>query len=83
METNNRDRKCVCEERIEDAKKGMIVHAVVYVCVSALLAAINLLLVTDVIWFVYPLIGMGIGVTMHYLFGVALFTKHGRNGAPL
>jgi hypothetical protein len=83
METKNKDKKCMREERIEDAKKGMIVHAVVYVCICALLAAINLLLVPDVIWFVYPLIGMGIGLAMHYIFGIVLFTKHARNGTPL
>jgi hypothetical protein len=31
-----------------------------------------------VIWFVYPVIGMGIGVTMHYLFGIVLFTRRAR-----
>jgi hypothetical protein len=82
METNNKEQKQVSEERIEDAKKGMIAHAIVYLCVSVLLATINLLAVPDVIWFVYPLIGMGIGVTMHYIFGIVLFSKKARNGTP-
>jgi hypothetical protein len=76
----NMEKELVSEERIEDAKKGMLAHAIVYVCVSALLTAINLLLVKDVVWFVYPVIGMGIGVTMHYLFGIVLFSRKAREG---
>jgi hypothetical protein len=80
---DNMEKELVCEERIEDAKKGMIAHAIVYVCVSALLATINLIFVRDVIWFIYPVIGMGIGVTMHYLFGIVLFTRKAREDISL
>lgn len=75
---DNLEKELVCEERIEDAKKGMIAHATVYVCVSALLATINLLFTKDMVWFIYPVIGMGIGVTMHYLFGILLFSRKAR-----
>jgi hypothetical protein len=77
---DNMEKELVCEERIEDARKGMMAHAIVYVCVSVLLATINLLLVPNVIWFIYPVIGMGIGLAMHYLFGIVLFTRKARKG---
>jgi hypothetical protein len=79
MQTNN-DKRMVSEERIEDAKKGMIAHAVVYVCVSTLLVTINLLTVPEFMWSVFPMAGMGIGVAMHYFFGIVQFTKRARNG---
>ena len=51
------------------ARRGFLVHAVVYGLVQAALITINLVVVPDFIWFPFPLIGWGIGLTMHYLFG--------------
>lgn len=53
----------------EAARRGFFVHAVVYALVQATLITINLVVVPDFIWFPFPLIGWGIGLTMHYLFG--------------
>ncbi|HZD72494.1 MAG TPA: 2TM domain-containing protein [Actinomycetota bacterium] len=53
----------------EEARRGFFVHALIYVLVQAALITINLVVVPDFIWFPFPLIGWGIGLTMHYLFG--------------
>jgi two-component system LytT family sensor kinase len=45
----------------------------VYTLVNTLLITVNLLFVPAFYWFVFPLIGWGIGVTMHYTFGVRRF----------
>jgi hypothetical protein len=51
----------------EEAKRGFIIHLIVYVLVNVLLITINLIYTVEVIWFFYPLIGWGIGLTFHYL----------------
>jgi uncharacterized membrane protein YdbT with pleckstrin-like domain len=57
-----------------EARRGFRIHATAYVLVNLLLAAINLIVVTqtseDAIWFVFPLLCWGVGLTMHYVFGV-------------
>jgi fatty acid desaturase len=54
----------------EEARRGFIAHLVIYILVNIMLIAINLIYVPGELWFFYPLIGWGIGVAMHYLFGV-------------
>jgi len=44
---------------------GFTVHLIVYVAVNFLLIAINLLTTPNHLWFVWPLIGWGIGVIGH------------------
>lgn len=56
--------------QIQAARRGLLVHAVVYGLVQAALIAINLVVVPGFIWFPLPLIGWGIGLAMHYLFGL-------------
>jgi hypothetical protein len=53
----------------EGARRGFFIHAVVYALVQAALITINLVVVPDFLWFPFPLIGWGIGLAMHYLFG--------------
>jgi hypothetical protein len=53
----------------ENARRGFFVHAAVYLVVQAALITINLVWASDFIWFPFPLVGWGIGLTMHYLFG--------------
>lgn len=55
------------EMRTADEKKGFLIHLVVYVLINAMLIAINFLYSPDDIWFFYPLLGWGIGITVHYL----------------
>lgn len=55
------------EMRAADEKKGFLIHLVVYVLVNAMLIATNLRYSPEDIWFFYPLLGWGIGITAHYL----------------
>ena len=59
---------------LREGKRGFAIHAVVYAVVMAGLTVLNILLITqtdeDFAWFVFPLIGWGIGLSMHYLHGV-------------
>ncbi|MCK4476588.1 MAG: 2TM domain-containing protein [Methanophagales archaeon] len=67
-------KKAYREIVAEDEKRGFLTHLVVYVLVNAMLIVINLLSPED-IWFFYPLIGWGIGITAHYLWGVRWIEK--------
>ena len=59
------------QERYERAKqrvevlRGFYGHAIVFVLVNLGLAAYNLALSPDRIWFIYPLAGWGIGLAAH------------------
>lgn len=59
------------QERYDRAKqrveilRGFYGHAIVFVFVNIGLAAYNLMLSPDRIWFVYPLAGWGIGLVAH------------------
>jgi hypothetical protein len=57
-------------ERRVRAKLGFIGHATTYVLVMALLALINLMTNRAHLWFVWPLLGWGIGLAWH---GIAVF----------
>ncbi|WP_202319021.1 2TM domain-containing protein [Archaeoglobus neptunius] len=63
-------KKAYREIRKEEEKRGFLVHLAVYLLVNAMLIVINLIYSPEAIWFIYPLIGWGIGISMHYLFGV-------------
>ena len=54
------------EKRVE-AKLGFYIHLVVYILVNSMLIAINLVTAPGTYWFVWPLIGWGIGVLFHGL----------------
>lgn len=56
--------------RAEEGRVSFYVHAAVYALVNTLLIIINLVVVPGFLWFLFPLIGWGIGLTMHYLFAV-------------
>jgi len=59
--------------RYEEAKKrvseirGFYQHLTAYVVISAALVAINLLSSPEYLWFVWPLLGWGVGVALHAL----------------
>ena len=63
-------KKSYREMRAVDEKKGFLIHLVVYVLINAMLIAINLIYNPEDIWFFYPLLGWGIGITAHYLHAV-------------
>jgi hypothetical protein len=60
-------KKAYREMMMEEKKRGFLIHLVVYVSVNAMLVAINLIFSPEAIWFFYPLLGWGIGITAHYL----------------
>ena len=53
-------------EQRADAKIGFRKHLFAYVLVNAALIAINLLTFPGYYWFVWPLLGWGIGVVAHF-----------------
>ncbi len=53
--------------RAADEKLGFRIHRTVYLCVISLLVFINLNFVPGFIWFIFPMIGWGIGLTVHYM----------------
>ncbi|WP_366924573.1 2TM domain-containing protein [Metallumcola ferriviriculae] len=55
------------KNRVEEEKRGFVIHRMVYFCVITLLAFINLTFSPEFIWFVFPLIGWGLGLTIHYI----------------
>jgi hypothetical protein len=54
----------------KEEMKGFKIHAAVTVFVLALLIGINLLVVPEFLWFLFPLLGMTIGLIVHYYFGI-------------
>ncbi len=48
-------------------KFGFFIHLAVYIAVSVLLIIINLSTSTEYMWFMWPLIGWGIGICFHAL----------------
>jgi hypothetical protein len=56
---------------LREMKRGWRIHAAIYAVVITGLTGLNLLLVAltdaDFLWFFFPLVGWGIGLTMHYL----------------
>jgi hypothetical protein len=62
------------ELTLREWRTGWKIHVTIYALVMVGLTVLNLVLVAntdaDFLWFPFPLIGWGIGVTMHYLHGV-------------
>ena len=62
------------ELTLAESRRGWRVHATFYAVVTTGLVVLNLLLVAyteaSFFWFPFPLVGWGIGLTMHYLYGV-------------
>ena len=60
------------KERVE-AIKGFYIHLIVYVVVNLILFSINMIVSPDDLWFLWPLMGWGVGLAIHALtvFGYA------------
>lgn len=73
MLTGDEYRKAEFGFTLAEIRRGFKIHAVVYALVMTGLIVLNGLLIayTDANfpWVVFPLIGWGIGVTLHYAFG--------------
>jgi len=54
------------KERVE-AIKGWYIHLTVYVVVNLILFSINMIVTPDGLWFLWPLMGWGIGLFFHTL----------------
>jgi hypothetical protein len=50
-----------------EGRRGLIVHAVVTVVVSLALIVINVLVASQFPWSPFPVLGMGIGLFMHWV----------------
>lgn len=57
-----------------EAKVGFKIHLAVYLAVNAILIAVNLINSPDYLWFIWPLMGWGIGLFWHAM-GVFVFNK--------
>lgn len=68
-------KKAYKEIIAEEEKRDFLIHLVVYVLINAMLIAMNFLYSPEVIWFFYPLLGWGIGITAHYLGAVRWIEK--------
>jgi hypothetical protein len=62
-------------KRRVQAKIGFCIHLAVYVGVKVLLIIVNLLTAPRSLWFIWPLIGWGIGIFFH---GMSAFVFSGR-----
>jgi len=58
-----------------EAKIGFLIHLGVYIGVNAMLVIINLLTSSEHLWFVWPLVGWGVGVFIHGLVVVSASSK--------
>lgn len=54
------------KERVK-AIKGFYIHLTVYVVVNLILLSINMIASPDGLWFIWPLMGWGVGVVFHAL----------------
>ena len=54
------------KERVEKIK-GYYIHLTVYVVVNLMLLSINMIASPDNLWFIWPLMGWGVGVVFHTL----------------
>jgi len=61
----------------EKARRGVIVHAVLYAIANAVLVALNLSFTPNTMWFIYPLLGWGIGLLFHFVYGYMLYDWEG------
>lgn len=52
------------QERAQ-AKVDFRIHLITYVVINSLLAAINLIFTPGYLWFIWPLMGWGIGIIAH------------------
>ena len=55
---------------LKEARRGFTIHAIVYAVVMTSLIILNLTVAHEFLWFLFPLVGWGIGLAMHYLHGV-------------
>lgn len=58
------------ELQASEGRRGFYIHAAIYTIVNIVLLVVNLVFFSQFLWFFLPLIGWGMGLTMHYLLAV-------------
>lgn len=61
----DKEQKYKLARKKVEAKIGFYIHAGIFVAVNALLVVINLTTSKEELWFLYPLVGWGIGLLLH------------------
>jgi len=54
----------------KEEKREFLIHLITFILMNAILIAINLIYTPGFKWFYWVLIGWGMGLVFHYLFGV-------------
>ncbi len=52
-------------------RKAFALHAIAYAISNSVLIAFNLLFFPQFLWFVFPLVGWGAGLAIHYYLGIS------------
>ena len=60
--------------KVVEEKKGFYIHFTVYVCVNTFLIVIWAVTGAGFPWFIFPMVGWGIGMLFHFL-GIFVFNK--------
>ena len=68
--TNKMSTETMQQKDVKEEMKGFQIHRTVYLCVSTLLAIINLSVTPEFLWFLFPLTGMGLGLSLHYYLAI-------------
>lgn len=55
----------------EEGRRGLAIHAAIAAAVSVLVVLLNVTVASEFPWAIFPIIGMGIGLYVHWYFGVA------------
>ena len=64
MKTQNSQQTALKRAKVKIEFK---IHLINYIVINAILAVINLTLTPDYLWFIWPLLGWGIGIIFHAL----------------
>lgn len=74
MSTKEEYKRAEHDLMLAESRRGFRIHAAVFVLVNTGLTLLNVLLVVytsaSFLWFPFPIICWGLGLTMHYVFGV-------------
>ena len=64
---------------VANAKFGFYSHLTLYVLLNLMLFGINVIVTPPILWFVFPLIGWGVGLAVH---GLIVFVLGGSHYEP-
>src|SRR5574341_2688489 len=55
---------------MEESRRGFAAHAMTFALATAVMVAANLVFTPHYLWAAFPLLFWGVGLLMHYVFGV-------------